>query len=81
MDNYQPGGNGPDRNRGQNGGGNNSGNGNNNHSTLMIFLIVTLLTLLVMSFFNSRVSDSSQEITYDQFRGLYRKHNRPQASA
>ncbi len=63
MDNQQRG-NGPERGRGnQNGPGNNK-----NHSTLLIFLVVTLVTLLIMSFFNNMVKDStSQEITYDEF--------------
>lgn len=64
MDN-QSRGNGPERGRRDQGGG--PGN-NRNHSTLLIFLGVTLLTLLIMSFFNNMVKDStSQEITYDEF--------------
>ncbi len=48
-----------------------SGDNNRRHSTLLIFLAVTLVTLLVMSFFNHMISDStSQEITYDQFLSM-----------
>ena len=62
-----------DNNQRNNGpGGNNNGNrgpgGNKNHSTIMIFMIVTLVTLVLMSFFNNMVKDTtSQEITYNQF--------------
>ncbi len=53
----------------------NSG-GNRNHSTLLVFLAVTLVTLLIMSFFNRMVGDStSQEITYDQFLTLLNNDN------
>ena len=64
MDNHQRG-DGPDRGRGSG----NQGPGNNrNHSSLLIFLVVTLVTLVVMSFVNNMVKDStSQEITYDEF--------------
>ncbi|MBO7711860.1 MAG: ATP-dependent zinc metalloprotease FtsH [Lachnospiraceae bacterium] len=63
MDNYQRG-DGPDRGRG----GGNGGPGNNRHSSLLIFLVVTLVTLVIMSFVNNMVKDStSQEITYDEF--------------
>ena len=66
MDNYN-GNNGPDRGRGNDGGGRGPGN-NRNHSTVMIFLIVTLATLLIMSFFNRMVKDTtSQEISYNEF--------------
>ena len=54
-------------------------NGGRNHSTVMIFVIVTLATLLVMSFFNNMVKDTtSREITYNEFlemvdKGLVKK--------
>ena len=64
MDNYQRG-DGPDRGRGS---GNGGPGGNRNHSSLLIFLVVTLVTLVIMSFVNNMVKDStSQEITYDEF--------------
>ena len=64
MDNYQRG-DGPDRGRGSGNGGPGS---NRNHSSLLIFLVVTLVTLVIMSFVNNMVKDStSQEITYDEF--------------
>ena len=74
MDNHQRG-DGPGRRGGnQNGGG--QGNNNNNHSSLLIFLAVTLITLLVMSFVNNRVKDStSQEISYNEFLELLEKGN------
>ena len=44
---------------------------NNNHSSLLIFLGVTLITLLIMSFVNRAMNDStSMEISYDQFLDL-----------
>lgn len=59
-----------DNNR-QEGPGGGKQNGNRNHSTILIFLIVTLATLLIMSFFNKMMSEStSEEITYDQFLEL-----------
>ncbi len=64
MDNNQ-------RNNGRDPGNNGNGgpgNGNKNHSTILIFLVVTLITLVVMSFFNNMVKDTtSKEITYDEF--------------
>lgn len=54
--------------------GNKGPGGNKNHSTIMIFLIVTLVTLVLMSFFNNMVKDTtSQEITYDQFLEMVEK--------
>ena len=54
-----------------NGGGNRGGNQNRNHSSLLIFLVVTLITLVLMSFFNRMMNDStSMEISYDQFLDL-----------
>ena len=55
--------------------GNGSGNGQNrqnrNHSSILIFLVVTLITLVLMSFFNRMMNDStSMEISYDQFLDL-----------
>ena len=62
MNNYQ---NDNDPRNSRDGGG---PQGNRNHSTLVIFLVVTLITLLVMSFFNNMMKDStSKEITYDEF--------------
>ena len=54
---------------------NNNGNGgrtpNRNHSSILIFLVVTLVTLVLMSFFNRMMNDStSMEISYDQFLDL-----------
>ena len=52
------------------GSGHNQG-GNRNHSAILLFLVVTLITLLIMSFVNRMMSDStSEEITYDQFLAL-----------
>ena len=54
-----------------NGGGNSGGNQNRNHSSILIFLVVTLVTLVLMSFFNRMMNDStSMEISYDQFLDL-----------
>ena len=74
MDNYQRG-DGPGHRGNNQGGGNNQRPGNNgNHSSLLIFLVVTLVTLLVMSFVNNTVKDStSQEITYNEFLELLSK--------
>ena len=60
---------------GQGGQGGGQGNGpHRNQSSLMLFLVVTLITLLVMSFFNNMVHDStSEEITYDQFISMLEK--------
>ena len=53
------------------GGGNGGRNQNRNHSSILIFLVVTLITLVLMSFFNRMMNDStSMEITYDQFLDL-----------
>ena len=55
----------------QGGGGNGGRNQNRNHSSILIFLVVTLITLVLMSFFNRMMNDStSMEITYDQFLDL-----------
>ena len=49
-------------------------NRNRNHSTVIIFLVVTLVTLVIMSFFNRMMNDSTKkEITYDQFLDLLDK--------
>ena len=49
----------------------NKNGSNRNHSTFTIFLIVTLATLLMMSFFNNILKDStSEEITYDKFLSM-----------
>ncbi len=62
MDNFQN-----DNNSGNNH-GEDGHKGNRNRSTLVIFLAVTLVTLLIMSFFNNRMQDStSKEISYDKF--------------
>ncbi len=56
-----------------NGNGNNGNGGNQNrgHSSILIFLGVTLITLVLMSFFNRMMNDStSMEISYDQFLDL-----------
>ena len=51
--------------------GNGGGNQNRNHSSILIFLVVTLVTLVLMSFFNRMMNDStSMEISYDQFLDL-----------
>ena len=60
---------------GGNGGGkknNNDNNGGDNKEqgrgpNIMIFVIVTFIALLVISYFVSRSSSKSEEITYDQF--------------
>ncbi|MDD3794376.1 MAG: ATP-dependent zinc metalloprotease FtsH [Lachnospiraceae bacterium] len=42
----------------------------------MVFMIVTLVTLLIMSFFNNMMKDTtSQEITYDQFLKMIEEGN------
>ena len=54
-----------------NGNGNGNGGKNRSHSSILIFLVVTLITLVLMSFFNRMMNDStSMEITYDQFLDL-----------
>ena len=74
MDNFGPNRDQQGGNRNQNGQQGGNGNRNRNHSTLVIFLIVTLATLLIMSFFNNLVKDStSTEITYDQFLDMLEK--------
>ena len=51
--------------------GNGSPGNNKNHSALLIFLAVTLLTLVVMSFFNNVMRDTtSEEIAYNEFLQL-----------
>ena len=51
--------------------GNGGGNQNRNHSSILIFLVVTLVTLVLMSFFNRMMNDStSMEISYDQLLNL-----------
>ena len=54
-----------------NNGNGSGGNRNRNHSSILIFLVVTLVTLVLMSFFNRMMNDStSMEISYDQFLDL-----------
>ncbi len=54
-----------------NGNNGNGGNQNRGHSSILIFLGVTLITLVLMSFFNRMMNDStSMEISYDQFLDL-----------
>ena len=65
MDNYPHNNN---EGRDNRGGGDSGNNRNRNHSTLIVFIVVTLVTLLIMSFVNNSIKDStSQEITYSQF--------------
>ena len=60
---------------GGNGGGKNNNNDNNSGDNkeqgrgpnIMVFIIVTFIALLVISYFVSRSSGKSDEITYDQF--------------
>ena len=52
-------------------------NGNRNRQSLLILLICVLISLICMSVFSGAFdSASTRKITYDQFRGLYRKHNK-----
>ena len=55
----------------RNAGGPDQNGRNDGHSTILIFLVVTLVTLLIMSFVNRMMNDTtSQQITYDQFLEL-----------
>ena len=71
MDNYPHNNN---EGRDNRGGGDSGNNRNRNHSTLIVFIVVTLVTLLIMSFVNNSIKDStSQEITYSQFLSMLEK--------